>query len=787
MVDNNNTLEFLWEMNKSKSGLFDNSINIPDLLNKKYSDSVDTEKEWRSYIDYKFKFMMLPKKNKTDIQKFTSALNERGKGYLREFIDEWKDHEADEYLALQYRLSQIPEHEVRRRWYHDKSDDCDKWITSALVEMNKWITESLEKKWSAIVEDIWKNLNTVPINLREDYILNEVYKRGLQPHINDINDIHSSLSQDPSYLHDGEGLTEQCQKVLEDIEQHFKKSIPIDNEMNPNESDFLAKLSILLTSAIYDEFYDETRLITRFLLYLKEFFNCEVCDYLEVDKSGENIVWRAATVDHSQLSKKYREIIESGNEEEWKREIRRRESYSDGVGISGSVLLLKQKTGRNIWFHIGSNDVDNDPRQSKDHKNAYEKDMYPEVLTDGLIYNFWIFPVYKNSKLTGAFRVVNKNNSSGTLQKGGWDYLSRLRLALIADWFSGYLDAVATQIQSKEDIMVFWLFNKGIEELQEKLQLDWIEKNTLAACLRHLRTVKLRKMEKRNLGCCIIFIKDSKARMLPELDAYPLLEIDSDTTGHHFQGLDVFHDAINPVKGGFVYDERGNLNRVVKLEYEDKGQQKVFKGIDCLTQLTKTYPESVCFILPRGIGNILVFHNGENAADIRVSEIAGEYQFRYPGDIRKMIRKSKPTCDPIVCDIICDTALELSKQGEGGLIILGKVPERQIRLSEQFTIDTTQKIQDLGHEFLVEYVKLDGATFIQQNGFVSHVHATVSTPEYYGDRKIFLDRGARHETGEKLSNISPHSLVIVISENGGISLVKKGKIVTWEGKVAENL
>lgn len=787
MADIEKILEFLREIHKIKSDNYDNSISVPYGLNDKYANFINTTEEWRHYLDYKFKFFMLPDRADNTIDQFISMMTERGKSYLREFIDDWKRREKDERIALQYRLAQIMPYEVRRRWYYDEIDECDEWIRNAQKEINEWVDTALEKKWSVIVEEIWKKIDKVPyMSLREDYILAEVCKRGLQPHIREINEIHSYLAQDPSNLCKGGSIIEKCQEVLDDIEQHFKQSTKIDDNMNPNESDFLVTLSIELTRAIYEENFDETALITRFLQNIKDYFTCEVCDYLDVSEDRQKIVWRTATVNHKSLSDKYRQLIESGKEEEWRKEILNRESYEEGFGISGSIMLLKEKTGRNIWFHVGSNDVENDPRQSKDHKHAYEEDMYPGVLKGGLIRNFWIFPIYRFSTLVGAFRVVNKLDASGKLKNGGWDYPSRLKLALIADWFSGFLEAVQRQIQSKEDFKALWLFSKGIEELQDKLKLDWIDKNVLAACLRHLRTVKLRKIEKRHLGCCLIITKNPGMRVLPKFDSYPLLDIDYGSTAPLFQGLEQYHDPVDPLKGAFVFDDKGLFRRVVKLEYIDDDTQ-IHKGINSLMQLTKKYPKSVCFVLPRDARNIIVYHSGFEAAEIRVSEIAGEYQFRYPEDIKDIIRAAAPKCESIITDMVCDTALELSNEGEGGIIILGEVPFEKLGLSRHLNIKPNQKIQDIGQDFLTEFVKLDGASFVQQDGVIVHVNTTVSTPFYNEPRKIFMERGARHEIGEKLSNIASGSLVIIISENGGISLVKNGRIVIHEGKEAENL
>lgn len=782
--------DFLRAVHRIKSENYDNSMGIPPMLKGRYATSVNTEDEWYHYLDFKFRFLTRAAKDHRGVKQFVSEMNGRGRGYLEEFIKDWNARAREERLAYQYRLAQIARDDVHRQWYCIKIDECDQWCRDAEQEMAGWLSRSLEKNWSATVLDIWQHIGSLPAaSLEQDYVLAEVCRRGLQPHTLEINEIHDYLSKGPLNLCESGKLAEKCQAILDDIEQHFKQSPNIDTNLNPNESNFLVSLSVELTGALYDESFDETALITRFLLSLKEQFNCEVCDYLDVLRDEAKVAWRTATVNHTDLSEKYRQLIGSGKEQEWRKEVLSRESYGEGIGISGCVLLLKKQTGRNIWFHIGSNDVSDDPRQSKEHRHAYQEDMYPGVLKQNkLINNFWIFPVYRRSNLIGAFRVVNKLTSEGKLQGGGWDYPTRVQLALIADWFSRFLDTVEPQIQRKEDFKALWMFSKGIDELMTKLELGWTSKSVLAGALRHLRTVKLKKVEKRQLGCCIIIIQNPDGRALPELEPYPLLDLDIDYGSLRplFHGVDRYYDPVDPSRGAFVFDEEGAILRVVELQHIGD-EKRTYGGSSSLEQLTKDHPNSVCFALPRDTRNILVYRGGLRAAEIRVSEIAGEYQFRYPKDILTMMRVAAPDCDPLVVPAICEMALELSYQGYGGLIVLGEVPYDKLALTQGLFIKTNQRAQDVGSSFLAEFAKLDGATFVQTDGLVVRVNTTVSTPGYTSSRKLFLERGARHEIGEKISNTAPESLVVIVSENGGISLVKGGSVVSHEGKEAENL
>lgn len=106
-------------------------------------------------------------------------------------------------------------------------------------------------------------------------------------------------------------------------------------------------------------------------------------------------------------------------------------AYTRPTGITGSVLVAQR---HNALFHVGTNDLQHDPRQSHPHRGAYAK-FY------GDLENFWVFPIYVKSGFLGAVRVVDRLDDQGKVVR--WPYLVRRRLA-------GLLSAVAVFFEGCE-------------------------------------------------------------------------------------------------------------------------------------------------------------------------------------------------------------------------------------------------------------------------------------------------------------------------------------------------
>ena len=128
--------------------------------------------------------------------------------------------------------------------------------------------------------------------------------------------------------------------------------------------------------------------------------------------------------------------------------------------------------------------------------------------------------------------------------------------------------------------------------------------------------------------------------------------------------------------------------------------------------------------------------------------------------------------DDSVLRKVAETAVALSGMGEGAILAVGEFPTEHVKWSEtRYDVPVTS-IQDIDPCALAECAKLDGATFISQTGYIRRYNVKVKfTPEPDPLPEVFDGRGSRHETAVKLAYTAPGTVVVVVSENGGISIV----------------
>ena len=716
MTDQNKIKEFLRECHKYMSSNFDNSPHIPIEIELKYKKVIDTTEEWENYLLNKYSYLKYLKEDRETADKnIYQELENSGKTHLKEFVLDWREVAADEELVYKYRYSQLPPDCAHKRWYCPTKMNCWEWLQDCQDELENLKKKVLPKSWRRICTDTYKIVADDPfIHFEDEYLLSFVCRRSLQRLTRRVNELYSYLSKVPQVKDLNGSFAMRCQETLDFIERDFNK-IKIDEGKSETnyitmEGNFLPTLCLKLSQVLYGEEFDETALIQKFSTEVKEHFGCEVCDYLDATKDMRKILWRIGTTNHEDLSPKYQKLSEA----QIRQEVQKYESYSNGEGISGSILLLDAPSGRNIWFHVGSNDVLCDPRQSKEHRAAYETDMYPGVLKKTKrIENFWIFPVFEADRLRGAFRVVNKLTEDGkSLQPGGWPYHLRVQLTLITQWFSDFLMAVQPQLRERPDFAEIFKRREEIKRMIKELRLDWLDQEKFRSLLRHLTKDIAKKKEERSIGCCIMIVKSPPNKpSLEYLHSYSLLDPSEGQIVEPYSGLDIYHDMVDPLKGAYLFDQDGKFIRIVDFYYEKKGTS----GLETMTLITNEHKESVCLMLCRDTKIIRVYKNGGEVCELYLSEGTGEWQFRYPQEILKTMEDHMPSgCKPEVIERVFKACLELSYQGHGSIVVIGDIVERD------FIFEPTGRqrcrlgnIKDLRIPLFVEIIKSEGATFVR--------------------------------------------------------------------------
>lgn len=768
--------EFLKECHAYFSKNFDNTIWIPENIWDKYR-RVDRDELWKTHLRWKFRYLYDLEQNPPITRDdFIEQLKKEGPPctYLIEFVDNWLERQNDERLAYLYRYTQLPPEIVHQHYYNQQIDTCYRWCCLRQKEITDIESErnNSNESWKINVANGYQEISDEPsMDFCRDWSLASSCQHGLRGLTEEIKKIQGCLIGEDSMMSD-----HHCKDVLNEIQNSITSitseySRPLSEYLKDKNADFIARLSLRLVQVL-SKYFDEEAIMEDFLKALKDKFNCEVCDYVRVAEGGNLIEWQTATVDLDDLSPKMQKL----KTKELDNIIKERESYKKGEGISGSILLQTDDMGWNLMHHIGSNDVLNDPRQSAEHRNAYEEDIYPGVLkVDRTIHNFWMFPIFRDGKLEGAFRVVNKLDSQGKLEVGGWPYFARIELSFIALWFSEFLRAIKGLDLRKEDILYSFALGKVVDEIRENLELKWIDRKFFLAIVRLLRRIMFKKEEKRTLGCSVIITnKNTPHRLVSQLDDYPLIDLGvTPMKNYSYDELDTFIDVVDPLSGSFVFDNEGTLHRIVSLKFKNeagllKSGFDVIHAIDSIIE-----PPSVFILLQRGSRNIVIYKNGKRSAELYLDERTGEWKGRSVELIRETIRNNSEI-NPDALEIVLETALGASQQKIGALLILGDLSKEKFEFKKtcQISFSSRTSITDVGTPTLLEFAKLDGAIIIDDSGLIKRVCTTINPERPVDTLKIFLDRGARHKAAEKICRVEPEALVLVISENGGISILK---------------
>jgi len=833
--------KFVAECHSLKDGHFDNTLIVPATLIEKYKEELKEsaiKTLWERYNHYKFFLYQLLEESRPSAEgEIRRHLEDRGLPFLRKYVSKWKDMRTVEERVFYCRFAQLPTAQVYRNWY--RSDDkCGEWCGRRKSYMLDKQKEAL-KNWPKSLEEVWDRIgDKYIVDVEDDWIRSTIFRHLTTSMSDRVNALRYEVkhSEFPIEILTGSDLIERFKLVVADVKHcmeclgrtHItsrKHEALVVGERDEEErreemhylreteipAGFIANASVSLLRVLHASGFDQTAVIAEFLAQVKSAFPCEVCDYLSVENGGNCIEWRAATIEKKHMS----EELQALSPDEQRKRINLHEAYDRGVGISGSILL-QDFTDRTLWFHIGSSNVQEDPRGSEQHKSAYESGLYVGVLNaTKKIENFWMFPVFDRfGRLTGAFRVVNRLDETALedqprLRAGGWAYLEKVQLSLVAAWFSRFLAAIQERGRFREDFLKILRMETELSQLLVNLGnegLNWVSKkeakveegkedsgdteadeeilDMMLRLLRILTNLTARKMESRKMGCAVFI--DSETASNPPLKGipeYPLVEVSGqkpsayewealpELTAHEdLEWLLTYCDAIDPMHGAFVFDHDGGFSRVVL--YSSKSQS----GEEAAKSVTKKHRQSVCFLLERGMKSVLILARGERQAEIRLAERSGEWRFRTPGSLLESLNSNYAgeIADGVL-KAVADTAMVLSRRGEGGILVVGPYPKDQLRLGNpQLEPPAATAVTNVTPHLLADCARLDGATFISKDGFLRAYNRNVRFSEDPGLKPLFPGRGARHETAERIARCAQEALVTVVSQNGEISVIKMG-------------
>ena len=506
-----------------------------------------------------------------------------------------------------------------------------------------------------------------------------------------------------------------------------------------------------------------------FVQCIAKIFECDICDYLYVD-------------DNSRI-RLFVTSFEAAEDEDFEKYLEDSEYYHYGEGISGAIMLGNKSDN---FFHTGTNNLDKDWRQSPWHTNAYSKFYREEYLHD-----FWVFPLYVDNVLVAAFRVINKK-CEGNREKLFWSYSDRLQLLYLAKWFQEFQKLCVKNIQTEllaqsyKTVPKYPITEMILKDCKNNSE-GWFRQDILDKIIEHLLTVVHRRIEKRQVGCCLIVGEIKEINLLCTTGGYydyiifnksnsNIKECNKATSPLEKAAQN--YNIIYPNLGVFVWDENLKLMGVKELE-----KIKVNESDNSLMNLTKKYPKIYAFLVERGHNSILIYHNNRFEYEYYLSDYDGGWHIRSKDEMLESIKKglriaSMNDAKVKVYEEVFDMVWLLSYKKIGTMIVIAhpdKIDLLKAYSEQGMAIDDSfTKLKK--NNTIYDIAMVDGAILMDEDNKVHYCGLqfqcdTILEPKL---EKQLDNKGTRHNQAGHIACLeNVDAMVFTVSENRGISVFYK--------------
>ncbi|MDR2720650.1 MAG: diadenylate cyclase [Nitrososphaerota archaeon] len=539
--------------------------------------------------------------------------------------------------------------------------------------------------------------------------------------------------------------------------------------------EFASRCTQLFVSLLINDTRDGDTYLQVFMRLLAEYFDAYLVDHVQVflkSDGSEKIEYTLASDDTIIKAKSVAEIRQS-------------ESYIKGEGITGSLLLGGEKD----VLHVGSNDLENDERQSEEHRQKHS-DLYGFCIK-----NFWTFPYYdRKDKMIGAFRIVNKRVSASG-EKTVWTYEERATLLHITRWFEMQWHNIREKIDSSDDD----LRNKNYNRFYELLALKWDNKNFFGTILTHLKAIINKKIENKHMDACFVVYPKDEARDIvagAQYITYPLQP-------RFYEGINAVPFSFNSENPRLVNTEAlkdiSLLYRIIHpfTAFCLFASDGTFYGV-CGLRLNKKvvpYTDNICdvpeaqkamiFLAQGKEKSIQLYLNRSLIADYYLTESDGDWRFRLLSKYEKVLVTTGITEE--TAKYVCELIFELSHKRIGSLLIFSDEPNFGLtNLDEHKKMPGNTIIKQQNNVVILGWASMDGAVLCTKSGQVKYVGIIIAD----GDKKADLtphinmlinrdQKGSRHVTAASYSKLHKSACVVAISQNMGISIFYDGEVKVW--------
>jgi hypothetical protein len=717
-------------------------------LGKLGASQEEMRRWWHEFLSAKFGFLALLMQEPNVTDRAAIKLAKHAEPQWNAIYRQWRDQAAAERFVYQLRLAQGPSaQDVAGAWYPDLpefrrwSELCQESFSAALEHSNvevdyaKLRAASLERGPSFPAEQ-WASR----LEARAVTHVAEKLRLGLEvPRLPDdetLEWVEHQASQ-INTVDDGDGDAGQLIRL-----PVYRSIVRVANEF----------VAITRSPA-----HDPEAHVRSLISIVKDEFDCKFCDFLSASEDGRSLSFSSstATVDPDEYSRL------------------QADEYFFGHGITGSLLLAGPKDDD---LCVGTNKLDEDERQSPGHRLAFEGPY-------GKVDNFWVFPVWQKARLLGGFRVITRlEPDKETCAPAGWPLFVRLQLSALARFVSELWEYLGDGQAGRVSPRVAGL-DATCSALATKLGIEEVDSAFLEAVVEHVEMVNLMRIEKRGLGVCLGIAPNNGA--FTELNAYAALdntELRREAPNPALASADDvlnwcsrLYNKVAPTYGIFAFDVHGELLGVYDLRYRN-GRA----GLDAVAPLSDHDGVTVV-MLQRDSASAGIYREGKKKAEYILQERLGEWRLRVFDDLQREIAAASTLPQKVLSDVV-DAVFHLSYQRVGAFVIVGE--DLVSRLDANgFRIDS--RLNSMEKRDFENWAKEDGAVLIspqgnvEMGGCILNVAEDLMSPAVRG-RLERDQKGGRHKAAALVSAAFSDALVLVVSENRGITVFSAGNAVLWD-------
>jgi hypothetical protein len=455
-------------------------------------------------------------------------------------------------------------------------------------------------------------------------------------------------------------------------------------------------------------------------------------------------------------------------------------AYTRPTGITGSVLVARRN---HALFHVGTNALAVDPRQSRQHKSVYT-DLYGDLA------NFWVFPVYAQGRLLGALRVVNRLDEHGAVAP--WPYLVRRRIAALVQAVGVFLDdcelpaAVETLSSQTAPAIANYVERPAsararvVEEMVAREAIP-VDADGVIRILDALSVVAQIRIETRGIAMTAVIVAPERLEDIREIirgAAYqPLYGLPSlvelDRWSRDYPDVAIVITTTGLLAGTLTFSG-GAASRPDTLSVQ--------RGVAlALTQA-----------LPGTSSALHIWHEGAHVADYAFIPRLGSWQLRDLPRGREAIARKLSKNSPVI-ERVLRHAIALSYDHGSVIVLLARedAPARFPISGDGAVVD--EPLDQVDAERFAEHATRDGAVVISLAGNIESAEEMLPNsppprPKPALARALAKSqrdltqsgRGMKHQSALTGSAHFPNSAVICISENRTVCAFVAGEIVLWD-------